>query len=120
MLKAAHHQHAVVLREVLFGGVAVCTCGEKKVKDMPPLVCFVDGVGEDYAGGAAGGCPSEAENEAADTEHLVETLNIAIVRLRANGTEGVARLLESGGDVREFGHDTEWGGERVSSRLFFF
>ena len=120
MLKAAHHRHTVVLREICFGGVAVYARGVHEVEGRAPLVFFVDGFGEDYAGGATDGRLCEADDEAADEEHLVEKLKVAIVQLRADGNEFVARLLESGGDVREFGHDAEWGGEHVVSRLVFF
>ena len=84
------------------------------------MVYFVDGVREDYARGASGGRPSERDSEAADDNHPVEMLKVAIVQLRSDGTEGVARLLESGGDVREFGHDVEWGESALAVALFSF
>ena len=76
------------------------------------MVCFVDRVGEDYARGTSGVCTGECDADAADDEHLVEPLKIAIVWIGAAGAEGVARLLERGGDVREFRHGSKWGGER--------
>ena len=45
------------------------------------MVCFVDRVGEDYAGGTAGGRTGEGDAEAADNKNLVETPRIAIVQL---------------------------------------
>ena len=104
----------------MYGGVAVCTCGAHEVEVHAPIVCFVDGVGEDYARGASSGLPSEGESEAADDEHLVEPLKVAIVLLQSYGTEVVARLLESGGDVFELGHGAEWEGERVGGRPDLF
>ena len=71
------------------------------------MVCFVDRVGEDYSGGTSGVRTGECDAKAADDEHLVEPLKIAIVRLGADGDEGVACLLKRGGDVREFGHGSE-------------
>ena len=91
-----------------------------EVEGRAAAVCFVDGVGEDYAVGASGGRPGEGDAKLEDENHLVETLKVAIVRLQADGTEGVSRLMESGGGVCEFGHDAEWGGERVGSPLVFF
>ena len=81
---------------------------------------FVDRIGEDYYGGTAGGRTGQGDSEAADDKHLVETLKVAIVLLWSDGTEDVARLLECGSDVCEFGHDTEWGGERVGGHPVFF
>ena len=76
-----------------------------EVEGCAPVFCLVDRVGEDYTVGASGGRPGEGDAEAADKEHLVETLKVAIVRFRADVTEGVARLLEGGGDVIELRYD---------------
>ena len=84
------------------------------------MVFFVDGVWEEYAGGTVGGCPGEGDTEAANEEHLVDPLKIAIVWLQSDGAEGVAQLMESGGDICDFGHGSDWGGERGDSRPVFF
>ena len=91
-----------------------------EIEGCAPVVCLVDEDGEDYSGGAGGGRPGEGDDEAAEDKHLIETLKVAIVRFRADGTEGVACLLEGGGNFREFGHDAEGGGERVGGHPFFF
>ena len=83
------------------------------------MVCFVDRVGEDYARGTSGVRTGECDADAADDEHLVEPLKIAIVWIGAAGAEGVACLLERGGDVREIGHGSEWGLERGGGRSGF-
>ena len=119
VFETVHHRRVVVLREVLYCGVVVCTRGAHEVEGHTPVFCFVDGVGEDYVGGNSVGRPGECDAEAVDDKHLIEPLKTAIVRIRADGAEGFARLLERGNDVREFVHGSEWGGERGGSRPVF-
>ena len=61
--------------------------------------------GEDHAGGAASGRPSEGDSESAHDERLVETLEVGIARLCGDGAKCAARLLEYGVDVGEFRYD---------------
>ena len=72
--------------------------------------CLVDGIGEDHSRGAAGGLPSEGDTKGAHDNRLVELLQVGIARLRRDGDERFARLLEDGGDVSQFGHDEGGGG----------
>ena len=69
------------------------------------MVPLVDGFGEDHAGGAASGRPSEGDAKSARDNRLVELLKVGIARLCRDGAERVARLLEDGVDVGQFGHD---------------
>ena len=103
-----------------YGGVVVRTRVAHEVEGRAPVVCFVERVGEDYTGGADGGRPGEGDAETPDDEHLVETLKVAIVRFLADGTEGVARLLEGGGGALEFVNDAECCGERFGGRPVLF
>ena len=91
-----------------------------EIEGCAPVVCLVDEDGEDYSGGAGGGRPGEGDDEAAEDKHLIETLKVTIVRFRADGTKGVARLLEGSGDVRESKHCAEGGRERVGGSPVFF
>ena len=83
----------------------------------PSEIRLVDGIEEDHSGGAAegaakgaaGSCPSEGDAKGAHDERLVESLQVRIARLCRDGAKRVARLLEDGGDVGQFGHD-EGGG----------
>ena len=86
-------------------------CIEHEVEG-PSVVCLVDSFGKDQAGGASSGGPSEGDAERAHDERLVETLEVGITRLRVDGTERVARLLEDGVDVGELGYDGGGGGVR--------
>ena len=81
------------------------------------MVCLVDGFGEDHAGGASRGRPSEGNAEGAHDERLVELLKFGTARLRRDGAEHVARLLEDSVDVIEFGH-AKGGVERVACGPF--
>ena len=81
------------------------------------MVRLVDGIWEDHAGGAAGGRPIEGDAEGAHDERLVEFLQVRIAWLCCYGAEHVARLLEDGGDVSQFGHD---GGGRSARRVVRF
>ena len=65
----------------MYGRVIVCTCGAHEFELHAPMFCFVDRVGEDYYGGAAGGRPGEGHADTAYDEHLVEVLKVAIIRL---------------------------------------
>ena len=119
VLETKHHQRAVVLREVLYCGVVACMRSAHEVEGCAPVVCFLDGFGEDYAGGTDGGRSGECDSEASDNYQLLEPLKIAIVRFGVDGSEGVVRLLEHGDDIREFGHGSEWGGDRGGGRPVF-
>ena len=77
-------------------------------------------MGRTTPGGAAGRFPGEGDTEAVDYEHLLEELKVATVQFQVDGTEGVARLLEGGGDICEFGHDAEGGGDCIGGRNFSF
>ena len=81
------------------------------------MVCLVDGFGEDHAGGAVSGRPSEGDAEGAHDERLVESLKVGITRLRRDGVERLACLLEDGVDVGEFRH-AEGGAERAECGPF--
>ena len=69
------------------------------------MVCLVDGIEEDHAGGAAGGRPREGDTKGAQDERLVESLQVGIARICRDGAGRVASLLEDGGDFSQFGHD---------------
>ena len=62
--------------------------------DGPSVVHLVDRFGEDHAGGAAIGRPSEVDAEGAHDERLVELLEIGITRICCDGAKRVAILLE--------------------------
>ena len=49
------------------------------------MVCLVDGIGEDHAGGAASSRTSEGDAEGAHDERLVESLEVEIARLFRDG-----------------------------------
>ena len=76
------------------------------------MVCLVDGFGEDHAGGASRGRPSEGNAEGAHDERLVVLLKFGTARLCSDGAKRVARLMENGVDVGEFGHAEGGGGAR--------
>ena len=61
-------------------------------------------VREENSGGTSGGRPTEGDTELAEDEHLIEPLKITINWLRSDEDEGIACLLECGGDVRECVH----------------
>ena len=101
----------VVLREPFYVWVVV-GARVTHIVEGPSVVRLVDGFGEDYARGAARGRPSEGDAEGAHDERLVELLEVGIARLCRDGAERVARLLEDGVDVSEFGNDEGGGGAR--------
>ena len=85
--------------------------------EAPSVVSLVDGFGEDHTGSAASGCPSEGDAEGSHDERLVDSLEVGIARLRRDGAERVACLLDDGVDVSEFGHDGG-GAERAAHGSF--
>ena len=107
-----HFLETVVLRKSFDVRVIIGARVPHEIEGSP-VVRLVDGIGEDHAGGAAGGCTNEGDAKGAHDERLVELLQVGIVRLRRDGAERFARLLEDNGDVGQFGHD-EGGAERAA------
>ena len=85
--------------------------------NAPPVVRLVDGIGEDHSGVTAGGRPCEGDAKGAHDERLIESLQVGIAWLLCDRAERVARLLEDGGDVGQFGHDEGGRSARRMVRL---
>ena len=112
-----HFGDMVVLRKSFDGQVVIGTRVANEDEGHSLVVCLVDGIGEDHAGGAAGGRPSEGDAEGAHNECLVESLQVGIARICHAGAKRVAHIMEYGGDVSQFGHDE---GGRSARRVVRF
>ena len=111
VLHLSHLGKTVVLQEP-FDVWVVAGARVAHEVEGPSVVCLVDVFGEDHAGGAASGCPSEGDAEGAHNERLVELMKVGIARICHDGDERVARLLKDGVDVSEFRHAEGGGGAR--------
>ena len=107
----------VVLQKSFDGRVVIGTRVAHEVKGHSPVVRLVDGIGEDHSRGVAGSRSSEGDAEGAHHERLVELLQVDIARLCRDGDKHVARLLEDGGDVSQFGHNE--GGQSARRMVRF-
>ena len=116
VLHPSHLGETVVLRDSFDVWVLVGARVAHEVEG-PSVVCLVYGFGEEHARGTASVRPSEGDAKGAHDERLVESLKVGIARLRRDWAKRVARLLEYGVDVGEFGH-AEGGAERAARGPF--
>ena len=113
VLHPSHLGETVVLQKSFDVWVVVGARFVHEVK-VPSVIRLVDGFGEDRARSAAGGRPSEGDTKGAHDKRLVELLKVSTTRICCDGAGRVARLLEDGVDVGQFGHDEGgWSARRV-------